>query len=330
MLDEAMPDHGLRRVSAGLDRAPLVELLTAVPSPVRPWALSLAAVQWLPGLAAIANSQRSGFGANFAAPGSYPQTFSLLSIVPYLFGGYGTIWGGVVLLALQPARGRHLPRHPADCGPGHTAPSALAQSAGRPGTADLVPGRPARVSAGTRRQHTGRAPVQRLPLYGHQRLQSRNMIDRLGRRLRALRRLVRPSRQRVPDAAALRPGHGRPPARPGGSLAIWAHSPSSLLLRLVRRQSPAGAASSTRREATLIALASASWRPLLIGGFADGRGRRGWLAAVAVFVAADIGRWPSPARLASYPSNTVLAGTTAHREATWRPDLVPEGRVRHL
>ena len=52
-------------------------------------ALSLAAIQWLPGLEAIRNSQR-GSGV-LAAAGSYPTPFSIFSLVPYLDGGYGHI-----------------------------------------------------------------------------------------------------------------------------------------------------------------------------------------------------------------------------------------------
>ena len=50
-------------------------------------ALSLAAIQWLPGLEAIRNSQR-GSGV-VAAAGSFPTPFSIFALVPYLDGGYG-------------------------------------------------------------------------------------------------------------------------------------------------------------------------------------------------------------------------------------------------
>ena len=73
-------------MSAGLNRERWWRVLTRCGAGAA-LALSLAAIQWLPGLEAISNSQR-GSGV-VAAAGSYPRPFAILGLVPYIDGGYG-------------------------------------------------------------------------------------------------------------------------------------------------------------------------------------------------------------------------------------------------
>src|SRR3984885_7419312 len=88
MLDEAFLITAFAIMSAGLNRERWWRVLTRCGAGAV-LALSLAAIQWLPGLEAIRNSQR-GTGV-FAAAGSFPTPFSIFALVPYLDGGYGNL-----------------------------------------------------------------------------------------------------------------------------------------------------------------------------------------------------------------------------------------------
>ena len=86
MLDEALLIAAFAVMSAGLSRERWWRVLTRCGAGAA-LALSLAAIQWLPGLEAIQNSQRAS--GVVAAAGSYPRPFTILGLVPYLNGGYG-------------------------------------------------------------------------------------------------------------------------------------------------------------------------------------------------------------------------------------------------
>ena len=86
MLDEALLVIAYAVMSAGLNGQRWWRVLSRGAAGAA-LALSLAAIQWLPGLEAIRASQR-GSGV-LAAAGSYPTPFSILALVPYLDGGYG-------------------------------------------------------------------------------------------------------------------------------------------------------------------------------------------------------------------------------------------------
>ena len=88
MLDEAFLVLAFAVMSAGVNRERWWRVFSRGAAGIA-LALSLAAIQWLPGLEAIRNSQR-GSGV-FAAAGSFPTPFSILALVPYLDGGYGRI-----------------------------------------------------------------------------------------------------------------------------------------------------------------------------------------------------------------------------------------------
>ncbi len=139
-------------------------------------ALGLSAVLWWPGLAFIAQSQRAGLGKHFFASGSYPPADFLLAVLPYLFGGYGqlnqpyffgqynlpevSIYIGILPLigALTMLAGRRRAG----------APKAEMRAWTMVGAAALV------LALGN---HTPLEPLlSHIPLYGHQRLQSRNIL----------------------------------------------------------------------------------------------------------------------------------------------------------
>ena len=86
MLDEALLVLAYAVMSAGVNAERWRRVLSRGAAGIV-LALSLAAIQWLPGLEAIRNSQR-GSGV-FAAAGSFPTPFSIFALVPYLDGGYG-------------------------------------------------------------------------------------------------------------------------------------------------------------------------------------------------------------------------------------------------
>jgi hypothetical protein len=86
MLDEALLLVAFAAMSAGLSRERWWRVLSRCGAGAA-LALSLAAIQWLPGLEAIRNSQRST--GVIAAAGSYPRAFTVFGLVPYLDGGYG-------------------------------------------------------------------------------------------------------------------------------------------------------------------------------------------------------------------------------------------------
>ncbi len=137
-------------------------------------ALSLAAIQWLPGLEAIQNSQR-GAGV-VAAAGSYPRPFTILGLVPYLNGGYGHIGEAQFFSQYNlPEVGIYLgilpvialltlvnPRWPSRIPPRDRLTWYVV------GLFGLL----LALGSNTPFEHL----FNSLPLYGHQRLQSRNMI----------------------------------------------------------------------------------------------------------------------------------------------------------
>lgn len=140
-------------------------------------ALLLGAAQWLPGLAWIAQSQRAQTSYAFANAGSLAPQIGILSVVPFVLGGYGhfgiptyfgtynlpelTSYVGIVPLIAALAmvgRGR---RHP---------PAA---SEWRVWYLVIIVGVVLSLGRYTPVSHL----LAHLPLYGHQRLPSRNLLD---------------------------------------------------------------------------------------------------------------------------------------------------------
>ena len=308
MLDEAMLVIAYAALSAGVDRQRWWRVLSRCGVGAA-LALALSAVQWLPGIAAISNSQRSGLGGGFAATGSYPPSYGLLSLVPYLYGGYGHLGEATffshynlpevgVYVGLLPVIALLSLWHP-------RWPTRLARRERLTWYVIGLLGLLLALGANTPLEHL----FQSIPLYGHQRLQSRNLIDVsvavcvlfagwLDRRTDGGRHAVTFDRvvALVPLGAVL-------------GLAGWAIAdPRSLITSLT---SGAGTPSEahTVRQATLIALgfcliaAALVWlRPILR--------HRMWITAVTVFIVVDLGLIAGTSPLVVTPSNAVLGGRT--------------------
>jgi hypothetical protein len=310
MLDDAILVLAYAVVTAGLDRGRWWRVLSRGAAGAA-LALSLAAVQWLPGLSAIANSQRSGLGSGFAGTGSFPTSYGLLSVVPYLFGGYGklgerTFFGSYnlaevgIYLGLLPIIALVALWHP-------RWPSRLA---GRERLTWYVVGAIGlllALAANTPLEHL----FDHLPLYGHQRLQSRNMIDVSvaicilfagwidrrtdeGAGFRRFDRLV----ALVPLTVVM------------GLLIAAFSDPQGMIQYLTHTGTGTPTEIATMREALYIALGfslaatGVVWlRPVLPA--------RWWVTAMVVFVTVDIGLVAVTSQLAFPPTNSVLAGNTA-------------------
>ena len=173
MLDEALLVIAFAAMSAGFNRERWWRVLSRCAAGVA-LALSLAAIQWLPGLEAIRNSQR-GSGV-FAAAGSFPTPFSIFALVPYLDGGYGHLGEASffsqynlpevgIYLGVLPLIALVTMLHP-------RWPSRIPPRDRLTWYVVGVFGYLLALGSNTPLEHL----FNSLPLYGHQRLQSRNMI----------------------------------------------------------------------------------------------------------------------------------------------------------
>lgn len=308
MLDEAFLIAAFAVMSAGLNRERWWRVVTRCGTGAA-LALSLAAIQWLPGLEAISNSQR-GSGV-FAAAGSYPRPYAIFGLVPYIDGGYGH-------LNEAPFFGQYnLPEVGIYLG---ILPVIALITLLRPGWPSRIPPRDRltwyvvglfglllALGSNTPLEHL----FNSIPLYGHQRLQSRNMITVATAVCVLFAGWI--DRTEVPREQEPMTVYDRVtglvPAVIVASLALWALiSPRTLVWRF------AGVALSPRdmstvREATVIALAfciggaALVWiRPLL--------GRISWLRLAAVFVIVDLGLMGLTSQLAATPPNDLVAGMT--------------------
>jgi hypothetical protein len=323
MLDEALLILTYAAMSAGLDRARWWRVLTRCGAGAA-LALSLAAVQWLPGITAIANSQRSGLGSTFASSGSYPPTYGLLSLVPYLYGGFGhlgeamffstynlpevEIYMGIlpVIAVLSLWRRRW--------------PSRLAA---RERTTWYVVGLIGILLA--LGPHT---PLEHLfnaiPLYGQQRLQSRNMIDVAVATCVLFagwidRRTDAPDENRALDRRI-----ALVPFTVVLALAGWALIDPASLVTTLSSGVGSAAEAHTVREATLIALGFCLAAALIVWSRPVLASRR-WLLLVATLTVVDLGLSAGTSELVSLPSNAVIAGSTTI-ETHVAAHLTPGGR----
>jgi hypothetical protein len=308
MLDEAILVIVFAVMSAGLDAQRWWRVLTRCATGAA-LALSLAAIQWLPGLEAIRNSQR-GSGV-IAAAGSYPTPFSILALVPYLDGGYGHLGEAPFFSQYNlPEVGIYL---------GVLPLIALLTL--------LHPRWPSRLPARDRLTWYvvgvfgfvlalgSNTPLERffndIPLYGNQRLQSRNMIivataisvlfagwidrtdaPRVRDRWARYDRLV----ALVPGAIVL-------------GLVIWALTATGSLVRVFADVSASPSITSTVREATFIALAFCAGAATLVW-LRPKLASRQWLWLAGAFVAVDLGLMAVTSQLTQVPPNDVVSGTT--------------------
>jgi len=326
MLDEALLVIAFAAFSAGLDRARWWRVLSRGAAGAA-LALSLAAIQWLPGLEAIRNSQR-GAGV-LASAGGFPTPFSIFSLVPYMDGGYGNLGEAQffshynlpevgIYLGVLPIIAALTVWHP-------RWPSKLAARDRYTWYGVGLVGYLLAIGSATPLEHVFNA----LPLYGHQRLQSRNMITVAT----ALCVLFAAWIDRTETARAASRDDlrwfdritGLVPFVVVGALALWALTATGSLVKVFAQVTATNAVTSTVRQATLIALAFCAvaavlvWlRPRLAGV------RWAWLAAV--FVALDLGLVGVTSQLSLTPSNDLLAGTTPIEQLV-AAHLVPGGRM---
>lgn len=323
MLDEALLVLAFAVMSAGLNRERWWRVLSRGTTGVA-LALSLAAIQWLPGLDAIRNSQR-GFGFS-AATGSYPTPFSIFALVPYLDGGYGHLGETAffsqynlpeveIYLGLLPLIAIVTLLHPR--WPSKIAPrDRLTWYA--VGTFGYL------LALG------GNTPLERffnrIPLYGHQRLQSRNMIivataicvlfagwldrtdappvDARWRRYDRIMALV--------------------PLFLVTVLVVWALTATGSLVRVFAGHAAGPGVTHTVREATIIALAFAVGAAAVVW-LRPHLSTAHWAAAAAVFVAVDLGLMALTSQLTTSPPNDVVSGT-APVQQLMAAHLSPGGR----
>jgi hypothetical protein len=308
MLDEALLVIAYAAISAGFDRARWWRVLSRGAAGAA-LALSLAAIQWLPGLEAIRASQR-GSGV-FAAAGSYPTQFSILYLVPYINGGYGHLGEASFFSQYNlPEVGVYLgvlplvavlvllhPRFPSRIPPRDRLTWYLVGLLGY-----LLA-----LGSNTPLEHLFNA----LPLYGHQRLQSRNMItvatavcvlfagwiDRTERP----RRADGPSRYERVVALV--------PLGLVTALFVWAMVSPAGVVHVFAGVYLNDSITSTIREAIIFAAvlsagaAGLVWlRPKL--------SRSWWVSLAAAFVAVDLGILALTSQLVQTPTSEVIAGKT--------------------
>ncbi|MGA2306546.1 MAG: hypothetical protein ABSH29_20525 [Acidimicrobiales bacterium] len=323
MLDEALLLLVYAAVSAGFDRARWRRVLTRCGAGAA-LALSLAAVQWLPGITAIANSQRSGLGSSFASSGSFPPTYGLLSLVPYLYGGFGhlgeamffstynlpevEIYMGIlpVIAVLSLWRRRW--------------PSRLAA---RERVAWYVVGLIGillALGAHTPLEHL----FDSIPLYGEQRLQSRNMIDVAVATSVLFAGWIDRREDAPEDSVVLDRRIALVPFTVVLALAGWALIDPASLVMTLSSGSGSAAEAHTVREATLIALGFCLAAGLIVW-FRPVLPPHRWILLVAAFTVLDLGLSAGTSELVSLPSNAVLAGTTAIEKHV-AAHLTPGGR----
>jgi hypothetical protein len=323
MLDEAILVIAFAAVSAGRDPQRWWRVLTRCATAAA-LALTLAAIQWLPGLEAIRNSQR-GSGV-FAAAGSYPTPFSILALVPYLDGGYGHLREAQffsqynlpevgIYLGVLPLIALLTLLHP-------RWPSRLPARDRLTWYAVGVIGFVLALGSNT--------PLERffnaVPLYGHQRLQSRNMIivatavsvlfagwvdrtdtPRVGDRWSRYDRVV----ALVPAAIVL-------------GLAIWALTATGSLVHVFAGVGASPAVTSTVRIATIVALAFCAGAAALVW-LRPRLAAQQWLGLAGAFVAVDLGLMALTSQLTQIPPNDLVSGTTPVQQLM-ASQLTPGGR----
>ena len=323
MLDEAILVIAFAAMSAGLDPRRWWRVLSRCAAGAA-LALSLAAIQWLPGLEAIRNSQR-GSGV-FAAAGSFPTPFSIFALVPYLDGGYGHLGEAQffgqynlpevgIYLGVLPLIALLTLLHP-------RWPSRLAARDRLTWYVVGVFGFVLALGSNT--------PLERffnaVPLYGHQRLQSRNMIivatavsvlfagwidrtdsPRVGDRWSRYDRLV----ALVPGAIVL-------------GLAIWAVTATGSLVHVFAGVSAGPIVTTTVRKATFWALALCAGAAVLVW-LRPKLARVQWLSLAGIFVAVDLGLMGLTSQLTQVPPNDLVSGTTPVQQLM-AEHLAPSGR----
>ena len=324
MLDEALLVIAFAAMSAGLSRERWWRVLSRCGAGAA-LALSLAAIQWLPGLETIRNSQR-GTGV-FAAAGSYPRAFTAFGLVPYLDGGYGHLGEAQFFGQYNlPEVGIYL----------GILPVIALVTLVRPRWPSRIPPRDRltwyvvglfgfllALGSNTPLEHL----FNSLPLYGNQRLQSRNMItvatavcvlfagwlDRTEEP-----RLHEPMTRYDRIMSLI-------PLGIVAALAVWALAAPGSLVHVFAGVSLRPSITDTVREATAIALGFCAGAAALVW-IRPRLGAVPWAWLAAVFVALDIGLVGVTSQLTQIPPNELLTGTTPV-EQLMAAKLPPGGRL---
>ena len=309
MLDEALLILAFAIMSAGLSRDRWWRVLSRCAAGAA-LALSLAAIQWLPGLEAIRNSQR-GLGYLTAGAGSYPTPFSIFALVPYLDGGYGHLGEAQffsqynlpevgIYLGLLPLIALLTLLHP-------RWPSKIAP---RDRLTWYVVG-----TFGYLLALGSNTPLERvfnrIPLYGNQRLQSRNMIIVAtaicvlfaGWIDRTDAPAVDPRWRRYDRAISL------VPLALVTILVVWALTATGSLVHVFAGHSASPSVTHTVREATIIALAFSAGAAAIVW-LRPRLSPKHWALAAAAFVAVDLGLMAFTSQLMDSPPNDLVSGTT--------------------
>jgi hypothetical protein len=290
-------------------------------------ALSVAAIQWLPGLEAIRASQRSGHV--FAAAGSYPTPFSILWLVPYLNGGYGNIGEARffsqynlpevgVYIGILPLIALVTLLHP-------RWPSRISRRDRLTWYLVGLFGYLLALGSNTPLEHL----FNSLPFYGHQRLQSRNMITVATAACVLFAGWLDRSDADVQTTEERFRWYDRVVALlPVGivaGLAVWALAAPASLVSGFAGVALKPSLTSTVREATIVALvltataAAIVWvRPRLTGVH--------WGGLVSAFVAVDLGIMALTSQLSSPAPDALLSGTTPVQQLMAQ-NLPPGGRI---
>lgn len=323
MLDEALLVLAYAVMSAGLSRERWWRVLSRCATAVA-LALSLAAIQWLPGLEAIRSSQR-GFGY-LAATGSYPTPFSIIALVPYINGGYGRLGESAffsqynlpevgIYVGLLPLIALVTLLHP-------RWPSKLAPRDRLTWYVVGTFGYLLALGSNTPFEHL----FNRIPLYGHQRLQSRNMIIVAT----ALSVLLAGwlDRTDAPPVDARWRRYDRiislVPLALVAILVVWALTSTGSLVHVFAGVWASPGVTHTVREATFIALALAAGAAAVVW-LRPRLSTRQWAVAATAFVAFDLGLMALTSQLVQSPSNDVVSGTTPIQQLM-AANLSPGGR----
>ena len=308
MLDEAFLVIIYAALCAGLDRRSWRRVLTRCSASVA-LALCLSAAQWLPGIAAISNSQRSALGTSFTGSGSFAPANSLLSLVPYLFGGYGHL-GEAKFFSHY-----NLPEVGIYVG---ILPVIALLTLWRPQWPSRLAARERRIwyiialfglllafGANTPLEHV----FNEIPLYGRQRLQSRNMIDVSVAVCVLFAGWL--DRGEDPGRASLKFERcaGFIPFGVVLGVSTWAAVAPRSLVTSLTTASGSTIEVHTVREASLVALGFCLVAGIVTWLRSD-MGRRPWFVLVAAFMAADLGLILGTSSVLTVPSNALLSGTT--------------------
>ncbi len=323
MLDLAILVLLYTAFSAGLDRHRWWRVATRVGA-AAVLALSLAAIQWLPGLEAIANSQRGGFGTVFATGGSFPTPDGLLTLVPYLFGGYGHLGESMFFAPYNlPEVGFYLGILPLVALLVMWIPSWPSRLPARDRLTWYVIG-----TLGVLLALGANTPLEHLfnsiPLYGHQRLQSRNMIDVsvvlsvlfagwIDRRREASDKWVTIDRWTalVPLALVL-------------ALLGLAITDPNWIITTLASTTPSGATVHTVREAAIVAAGVCALAGAIVWLRSILPPKR-WIPVMSLFVLLDLGFVAGTSQLITSPPNDLVAGKTP-AENYVGANLAPGGR----